>query len=518
VKALSTPESSRLLRESATGSLGALVALGAGLLLDLTLGILLGAGANTDALFTALRIPLGVAVFFPPTVIQVLVPAISKWLESNEVRRTNVHTSATFLATFLLTAGLAVAGILSAHWLIRAIAPGLGPATQKLSTDLARVAFLIIPPLATSQVFLAFRHAHRRHGLASAVQAIPGLTVVATLLALPGKAGVQLAVTAYVVGGLLQLVASWLLACKSGFAFVPGRLLTPETRMVGTRSLRPLAASAVQLASRIVELMVASFLAPGSITILTYANRLVSAIGGTLLFKPVMTAFIAPMSRLHAAGNTDALKTMLRDGLRLMLFISVSLTALVAVGGAPFTAGLFSAGDFTADQARFLGITVAVYAASLPTAALQRMLLGLTFARLDTATYLRNTIYGAVANFLLLGAAMAFWRTPTLLMVPIAYALAQIVNVWHAAVSVREYLGDTLADLRGVVGRLALVVAAAVIFMIAIRLWLAPDLSAEPATLIVGGLAASLVGTITLGAGALLVTPADVRRVIRISR
>jgi peptidoglycan biosynthesis protein MviN/MurJ (putative lipid II flippase) len=279
-----------------------------------------------------------------------------------------------------------------------------------------------------------------------------------------------------------------------------------------------LAASAVQLATRIVELMVASFLAPGSITILTYANRLVSAVGGTLLFKPVMTAFIAPMSRLHAAGNMEALRALLRDGLRLMLLISVSLTAVVAVGGAPFVAGLFGAGDFTADQARILGITVAVYAASLPTAALQRMLLGLTFARLDTATYLRNTIYGAAANLLFLGAAMVFWRPPMLLMVPIAYSLAQIVNVWHAAISVREYLGDALAGLRGVIWRLTLVVAAAVLAMIPIRLWLAPDLAAGPASLIVGGLATCLAGAVTLGAGAVIVTPAEVRRVIRSSR
>ncbi len=514
----SASESPRLLRESAAGSLGSVVALGAGLLLDLTLGILLGAGSNTDALYAALRIPLGVAVFFPPTVVQVLVPAISRWLETNEARRTNAQTSATLLATFILTGGLAVVCILLAHGLIRAIAPGMSPATQEFAADLARVAFLIIPPLAASQVLLAFRHAHRRHGLASAVQALPGLTVVSVLLASPGRVGVQLAVSAYVAGAVLQLVASWLLARNSGFSFVPGRLLTPETRVVGIRSLRPLAASALQLATRLVELMVASFLAPGSITILTYANRLVSAVGGTLLFRPVMTAFIAPMSRLHATGNLEALRALLRDGLRLMLLISVSLTAVVAVGGAPLVAGLFGTGDFTADQARILGITVAVYAASLPTAALQRMLLGVTFARLDTATYLRNTIYGAAANFLFLGVAMVFWRPPTLFMVPIAYSLAQIVNVWHAAISVRKHLGEAFAGIRGVIWRLTLVVAAAVIVMIPIRLWLAPDLAARPASLIVGGLATCLAGTFALGAGALLVTPADVRRRIRSSR
>lgn len=509
-------ESSRLLRESAAGSLGSVVALGAGLLLDLTLAILLGAGSSTDALFVALRIPLGVAVFFPPTAIQVLVPAISRWLGTNDARSTNAHTSAALLATFIIAGGLAVACILIAPSLIRVLAPGMSPDTQELAADLAWVAFLIIPLVAASQVLFAYRHAHRMHGLASALQAVTGLTVVSILLASSGRVSVRLAVWAYVVGAAFQLIAGWLVARASGFSFVPGRILTPETRVLGTRSLRPLAASAVQLAIRIVELMAASFMAPGSITILTYANRLISAVGGTLFFKPVMTAFIAPMSRLHAVGNTEALRAVLRNGLRIMLLVSVSLTAVVAVGGAPFVAGLFAAGDFTADQARILGITVTVYAASLPTAALQRMLLGFTFAQLDTTTYLRNTIYGAAANFLFLGAMVVGWRPPIeLLMVPIAYSLAQIVNVWHVAIIVRGHLGEVLAGLRGVVLRLTLLVAAALVTMIPIRLWLAPDLTGAPASLIAAGLITGLVGMLTFGAGALLIAAAEDRQFMR---
>ena len=127
----SANESPRLVRESAAGSLGSVVALAAGLLLDLTLGILLGASSDTDALNAALRIPLGVAVFFPPTVIQVLVPAISRWLETTDARRTNAQTSATLLGTFILTGGLTMACILLADVLIRAIAPGLSPVTRE---------------------------------------------------------------------------------------------------------------------------------------------------------------------------------------------------------------------------------------------------------------------------------------------------------------------------------------------------------------------------------------------------
>ena len=476
-----------------------MVAVGAGLALDLTLALLLGAGSETDALFVALRIPLGVAVFFPPTAIQVLVPAISGWLEVRDVRETNAQTSAMLVATLALTGLVAVAGILCAPQLVRVMAPGLDPAIHDLAATLARVAFLMIPPAAASQVLRAYRHAHRRHGLATALQGVLGVTIVATLLVV--GASVQVAVWAFVVGASLQFLVAWILARASGFSFVPGRVLTQETRKLGRRSLRPLAASGVQLATRLAEQMVASFLPPGSITILTYANQLIRAIGGTLFFGPVVTAFIGPMSRLYALGDRIAVRVLLRDGLRIVLLIAASLTTLVALAGSPFVAGLFALGDFTSGQAQLLGIMVGVFSLSLPTAALQRMLLGATFARLDTSPYLRNTLYGAIANLVLLGGLAAGWHWPLeLLIVPIAYSLAQIVNAGHAASVVRRQLGSVLPDLREALAPLV-VIGAAAAAMVTVRLWLVPGMVGPPVSLLAAGLVTAATGVLILGAG-----------------
>lgn len=497
-------EGSRLFRASAAGSLGSSFALGAGLLLDLTLALLLGAGPNTDALFVALRIPLGIAVFFPPTAVQILVPTISQWFEEGDVRRANARTSSVLAATAVASGGLAVAGFLVAPAMVRFLAPGLAPEGHVLAASLTRVVFLMIPAIATSEVLNAYRHAHRSHGLASAVHGALGITIVAILLTSSSPAGVRLAAWAYVAGAGVQLAASLALASATGFRFRAGPFRTEEMRQLGSRSLRPLAASGVQLGTRIGEQMVASFLAPGSITILALANRLVSAVGGTLFFRPVMTAFIAPMSRLHAGGDLDGLRKLLRNGLRAMLAVSLSLTALVTLAGVPFIAGLYALGDFTPQQARLLGITVGVYAASLTTAALQRMLLGFTFARLDTKTYLRNTVYGGIANLALLGAMVVGWRpSPEILIVPIAFSLAQIVNVWHAAAVVQRQIGTALPTFGDVGRRTLWTVAAAVAIMLPVRWVLVPDLAGPPLTLLLTGVLTAVAGVLVLGAGTL---------------
>lgn len=497
-------EGSRLLRASAMGSLGSLFALGAGLVLDLTLALLLGAGPTTDALFVALRIPLGIAVFFPPTAVQVLVPAISQWFEAGDTTRANARTTSVLLATLVASGTLSLIGILIAPAMVQFLAPGLTTDGHLVAASLTRVVFLMIPAIATSEVLNAYRHANRFHGLASAVHGALGLTIVAILLASPGSTGVRMAAWAYVAGAGVQLAASFALARAAGFQFRIGPIRTEEMRQLGTRSLRPLAASGVQLATRLGEQMVASFLAPGSITILALANRLVSAVGGTLFFRPVMTAFIAPMSRLHAGGDLNGLRNLLRNGLRAMLAVSLSLTALVALAGVPFVAGLYALGDFTPEQARLLGITVGVYAAGLTTAAVQRMLLGFTFAQLDTKTYLRNTVYGSVANLALLGSMVVGWRpSPEILIVPIAYSLAQVVNVLHAAAVVRGQVGTALPTFGEVGRRILWTVAAAVAAMLPVRLLLVPHLTGPPLKLVATGLLTALVGVLVLGAGTL---------------
>ncbi|MGI8518894.1 MAG: murein biosynthesis integral membrane protein MurJ [Acidimicrobiia bacterium] len=501
----------RLLRESASGALGASVALGVGLVLDLLLAFLFGAGSETDALFVALRIPFGVAVFFPPTAIQVVLPLVSRWLDEDNRRTTNARTSAALLATLAVTSAVAIAGILAAPLLTRLLAPGLDEVSSLLATKLTRIAFLIIPPLATSEVLKAYRHAHRAHGWASALHGVVGLAVVVTLLMSP-KANVELATWAFVMGALGQLAGAWLLARASGFKLVLGYFLTPETKALGSLALRPLGASAIQPGAKAAEQIVASLLAPGSITILTYGNRLVSAVGGTLFFRPVMTAFLGPMSLAHARSDIEQTRTLLLKGLQIMLTISAAITVIVAVAGAPLVAGVFSFGSFGASQAELLGIVVAFYAASLPGAALQRMLLGFSFARLDTSTYLRNTYYGAAANFVLLGVMFFVWRTPlAILMVPIAYGMAQVVNVWHAAWAVRRDFEPAFAGLKAVIARLAVVSAWALIVMVLIRMWLSPDLNATPRELILAGLASAAAGAAGFAIGWLVAFPVEAR-------
>ncbi len=486
-----------LLKESRAGGAGSAVALVAGLALDLSLAIFLGAGAETDALFVALRIPLGIAVFFPPTAIQVLVPAISRWVEV-DVESANSNTSSILRATFLFSGLVTLIGVLLSHHLVQLLAPGLNDSSLSLAANLSRIAFLTIPAAALSQVFRSYRHARRQHGLASAAQAILSLTIVTFLVVSPGAINVTIVVWAYLVGNVAQLMLTWLLARTQGFRFEWGVKANSEVKGLGVSSLRPLAASAIQLGLRLVEQMVASFLAPGSITILTYANRLIGAVGGTLFFRPIVTAFLVPMSKQHALNGQDEEEKLVRDGVHILVFVSFALTALVAIAGSSFVSGLFSLGDMSRHQAVLLGLIVAAYSASLPSAALQRILLAVSFARLDTRPYLRNTVYGAMANLLLLAVLMMSWEfSNKVLIVPIAYGAAQLVNTWHAYRVTRLQIGVPVINVRRLYRPLAAIAISAAAMILSITF--APEIwSQSPSGLIAQGTSVAFVGLVVL--------------------
>jgi putative peptidoglycan lipid II flippase len=122
----------------------------------------------------------------------------------------------------------------------------------------------------------------------------------------------------------------------------------------------------------------------------------------------------------------------------------VALTVLMAVLSLPAIRALFHRGNFSSADAKILGITLVVYSASIVGSGIQRGMLAPFFAKLDTRIPLRNTVYGVVANLILVPLCMLpFGRDDPYAVVGVAaaYSLAQYVNVGHIWFHLRRTLG-----------------------------------------------------------------------------
>jgi peptidoglycan biosynthesis protein MviN/MurJ (putative lipid II flippase) len=213
--------------------------------------------------------------------------------------------------------------------------------------------------------------------------------------------------------------------------------LTPrqDLRELKKRMVRPLGAAGLNPIARVAEQVIVSFLPTGSITVMNYGYRLISAIGGTVFFRSVIVAVVPRLSEAVERKDEDKVAEVTRLGVRLMFAVSLPLTALMAVLAEPAVLVVFRRGNFDREAASLLGLTLAVYASSLVGSAVQRALLTPFYAALDTRIPFRNTVYGVLANLgLLLVLTLPFRDHPrtAVVGVAVAYSIAQYVNVIHA--------------------------------------------------------------------------------------
>ncbi len=441
-------QSSRnVVRQSGLTGIAAAAGVIAGLALDITIAIRFGAGAKTDAFFVASRIPLGLIAVVMVAANQALVPAFRTSATRRGERPTDHLISMVLCAVVLGGAALVLVSWLVATPLVHLTAPGLpqraphGFDEINGAASMVPIVFAMVPLVAVAEVLRAYlnaRYAFVAPALMTVVlNGLAAVLIIAAPLLFAGLQGnILLVAFAFLAGAVAQAAFMALMAARQGLRFRPALDVRDEhLRGVAKLCVRPLGAAGLNPFARLGEQVLVSALPTGSITILNYGYLLVSAVGGTVFFRSVSVALIPRLTDAHNRGDQHEVRRLAGLGLRIMLAISLPLTAFMAVLAKPAVVAVFDRGKFTPDMAVLLGTVLAVYSISLVGSAVQRALLAPFFARLDTRMPLRNTIYGVVANLVLLPLLMlpfGFGTRQAIIGVALAYSLSQFVNVGHA--------------------------------------------------------------------------------------
>ena len=431
-----------VVRQSGVTSVAAAIAIASGLLLDVVFAKRYGATGTTDAFFLAATIPLGLVAVVMVGANQALVPTISNWFTKKDEPQTWRLCSVLVAAALVFGTVLAGVAALIAWPLMRITAPGFTAAQVDLAAGLTRILFLIVPLVAVAEVFRALLNA-RYSFFAPAVMNVV-MNGVAVAIVIVGHRSVYVVAWAYVAGAAAQALFMLAMALRGGFRpRATFAVRDPDIVAAGRLLVRPLAGAGLNPLARVAERALVSFLPDGSITLLNYGYRLISAIGGSVLFRSVMVALLPRLTEETHDADPGAFRDTTRLGARIMLMLSIPLTGLMVVLAEPATVAIFNRGQLSRDDAALLGVALAVYAVSLVGSAVQRAMLAPFFARLDTRTPLRNTLYGVAANLALIPLlVLPFGRDNAhgILGVAAAYSLAQYVNVGHAWYRMRRDL------------------------------------------------------------------------------
>ncbi len=362
-----------------------------GMVRDMVVSRLFGAGLATDAFFAAFQIPNMLRRFFAEGALtSAFVPTFSTTLSQRGEKDARDLANICFTLLTIVMAAIALAGIIFSPWIVGAMFPGFKavPGKFELTVLLNRLMFPYIFFISLVALCMGILNT-LRHFFTPAISTV-FLNVSMILGALLLRSFFEIPITALaigvLIGGCVQLVMQLPVLWKKGF---PLRFnfdfSNPEVRRIALLMLPATFGVGVYYLNITVSAILASLLPQGSVSYLYYAQRLFEFPQG-IFTVAVAQAVLPSMSRQSAEGNMDGMKESLAFGLRLTLFVTIPAMAGLLACSTPIFSLIFMGGAFDYAKAVNSAQALLYYSLGLSFVAMTRILAPAFYALKDTKT------------------------------------------------------------------------------------------------------------------------------------
>ncbi|HYN13913.1 MAG TPA: murein biosynthesis integral membrane protein MurJ [Burkholderiales bacterium] len=380
-----------LLRTLATVSSLTMVSRVLGYVRDFFIARVFGAGDATDAFFVAFKIPnLLRRLFAEGAFSQAFVPLLGahKHQDEQEAKRL-IDAVATLL--FLVLVVTAALGVAAAPLIVYVTAPGFALDPTKpfaLTVSLLRITFPYILFISLVALSAGILNTWNRFSVPAITPALLNVAFIVGAAFFADYFDPPVLVLAWAVfaGGVLQLAFQVPFLLK--LRLLPRWRIDwshPGLRRVLLLMIPAAFGVSVSQISLVLNQIFASFLTPGSISWLYYADRLMELPAG-VLGVAVGTILLPSLSKYHAAANTTEYSRLLDWGLRITVLLAVPSAAALAVLALPLIAMLFHYGRFGVDDAWMTRQALVAYSIGLVGMILVKILAPGFYARQNIAT------------------------------------------------------------------------------------------------------------------------------------
>ena len=370
-----------LFKAASTVSLLTLASRITGLARDLLMAATFGASALTDAFNVAFRIPnLFRRLFGEGAFSQAFVPALafSRERDGEAATRRLIDSVATMLTWSLML--VCVLGVAGAPVLVWALASGFkqDPRSFEATVLMTRWMFPYIGFMSLVALSAGVLNTWKRFALPAATPVLLNLAMIgAAWLGAPwfaslGIEPIYAMAGGVMLGGLMQLAVQipalsrlgLLPRIGLGWTALRRAWADPGMRTVARMMLPALLGVGVAHISILINTQIASYLAPGSVTWLGYADRLMEF--PTAMLGVAIGVVLTPqLAAARAAHDADRYSAMLDWGLRLVVLLAVPCSAALLVFARPLVATLFHYGAFKDSDVTQVSLALAGYGAGL---------------------------------------------------------------------------------------------------------------------------------------------------------
>jgi putative peptidoglycan lipid II flippase len=408
---------------------------------DMLIAALLGAGPVADAFFVALKLPnLFRRLFGEGAFNAACVPAFSGLLTAEGPQAARQFANEAFAVMTFWLGGLTVLGEIFMPQLMAVLAPGFeaDPAKFALAVDLSRITFPYLVLICLAALVSGVLNGMERFTAASASYVLFNIISIACMLWLTPfvpTAGHALS-WGISASGVAQLGLLILAVRRAGMPLsLPRPRLTPQMRVLLRRMAPGLVGAGVTQLNLAVDVIIASLLPAGTVSVLYYADR-VQQLPLGVIGTAVGTALLPLLSRQVRSGEAAASVTTLNRAIEYALFLTLPAAVALIVSAWPVMSVLFGRGAFDAHSVLLSSQSLAAYAVGLPAFVLVKVLAPGFFARGDTATPVKIGVAAVALNL----ALNVVFMVPLQHIGPaLATSLAAVFNLlWLGGVLVRR--------------------------------------------------------------------------------
>ena len=406
-----------LLKSASIVSLLTLASRITGLARELLIASTFGANAMTDAFNVAFRIPNLFRRFFGEGAFsQAFVPvlAASKAQHGEAATQEVINHAATVLTWALLV--LSLIGVAAAPFMVWGMASGLkqDPRGFEIAVVMTRWMFPYIAFMSLVALAAGVLNTWKRFAVPAATPVLLNLCmIVAAWQGAPwfnrlGVEPIYALAGGVLLGGVLQLAVQWLALRKLGLTPRLGlrwqALRTawadPATKNI-LRLMGPaLLGVSVAHISMLINTQIASHLATGSVSWITYADRLMEF--PTAMLGVAMGVVLMPqLAGARAAGDAAKYSSMLDWGLRLVVLLAVPCAIALLVFPKPLVAVLYHYGAMTDFDVQQITHALMGWGVGLVGIVAIKVLAPGYYANQDTRTPVRIAIFVLIVTQLL---------------------------------------------------------------------------------------------------------------------
>ena len=439
--ALSAPPES-MARATGVIALGNIASRVLGLVREMLLSHLFGAGAAVDAYNLAIIVPRSLYdLLIGGHVNSALVPVLSDYASRDDRRDLWDLVNALLGIVVVALAVMILALELLAPQIVGIVASDEAtPEVIDRATDLLRITAPALLFLNVFAVLSGLLYALRRFTWPAFAATVFNGTIVVMTIVFAGRIGITAAAVGWLVGALLQLVlqAPGLRDARLRLR-VRGVLSHPGVRRIGVLYLPVMASLALDvLVNRPFSYNLASSTGEGSISYMTWATTLIQFPQG-LVAIAISVAILPTLSRQAArAGSVHEFQVTLGQGLRLATVLIIPAAVGLFVLANPLVALIFEHGKFTAPDTAITALALRLYVLGLPFAAIDLLLVFAFYAR-------QNTLTPALIGLISLGAymviAIGLLRWYALFALMVADSVKFLIHTTIAAWLLRRSMG-----------------------------------------------------------------------------